>query len=96
MYVWLIAMLAQRVTVCVMGALVCIQHHNQPTIKAKVHFEYFVCGEVMCVLLKIMLLLGLLFLIGDDLPNSLLATGDFCTSKVHYRAMGLVIFATLC
>ena len=38
-YVWLIAMLVQRVTVCVMGIMVCIQHHNQPTIKAKVQFE---------------------------------------------------------
>ena len=45
----------------------------------------------MCVLLKIILLLGLFFLIGDDLPNSLLATGDFCTSKIHYIAMQALV-----
>ena len=31
-----------------------------------------------------LLLLGLLFLIVDDLPNSLLATGDFCSSNICY------------
>ena len=32
------AMLVQRVTVCVMGVLVCVQRHNRPTILAKVSF----------------------------------------------------------
>lgn len=62
-YIWLIVMLVQRVTICVMGVMVCTQRRNKPTILAKV-----------------LLLLGLLFLIADDLPNSLLATGDFCST----------------
>ena len=40
MYVWVIAMLVQRVTVCVMGVLVCVQRHNRLTILAKVSFTH--------------------------------------------------------
>ncbi|XP_065910576.1 uncharacterized protein [Dysidea avara] len=63
-YLWLIAMLIQRATVCVLGVLVCFQHSNVPSNIAKV-----------------LLILGLLFSIGDDLPNSLLSTGKFCTHE---------------
>ena len=36
---------------------------------------------VMYALLKVVLMLGLLLLVVDDLPNSLLATGNFCRGK---------------
>lgn len=41
----------------------------------------------MCTSSKVMLLFGLLLLIADDLPNSFLATGDFCSSKIHHSKL---------
>ena len=75
-------MLVQRITVCVMGVLVCVQQHNRPTILAKVHIYREVSYVLYCIL-KVVLILGLLFLIADDLPNSLVATGNFYSSKVY-------------
>jgi len=68
--------------VCVMGVLVCIQHHNKLTVLAKVHTIHMRLQWYALKLSQVLLLLGLLFLIVDDIPNSLLATGNFCSGKI--------------